>query len=409
MTTHGFETKAIHVKTPKQDVHGAIKFPIYAGAAFAFESAEAIEDAFAFRKPAHAYSRVTNPTVEAFERKINALEDGRGAIAVASGMAAITNAVLNLVKQGENIVSSDAIFGNTYSLFVHTLKGLGIETRFFDVDKPDSLSKLMDDKTRVLFLETISNPKMNVPDIKKLADMAHEKNIAVIVDSTVTTPYLFTGRPAGADVVIHSSTKLISGGATGIGGVITDAGNNNWSGFPALKPYAKFGKWAFLGRLRSEVYRNTGACMSPHIAYLHSLGLETLALRVEKTCENTLKTAEFLKGQDQVISVSYPGLLDSKYHEIAKKLFKNRFGGVISFRLLNREKCFDFINRLKLIKRASNLGDNTSLVIHPASTIFHEFSEKEKEAMGVTENLIRLSVGIETVDDLISDILQAME
>lgn len=408
MASMGFETKAIHGDVLKKDVHRAIKYPIYSGVAFHFESAEALEDAFAFRKPAHAYSRVTNPSVEAFERKMNALEGGRGAIAVSSGMAAVTNAVINLVRQGENIVSSSSLFGNTYSLFKFTLNGLGIETRFVDMDDPENIRNFIDENTRVLFLETISNPKMNVPEIKKLAKIAHEKNIAVLVDSTVTTPYMFDGKAAGVDVVIHSSTKLISGGGTSIGGVIVDSGNCDWSGFSSLQEYSKMGEWAFIGRLRSEVFRNMGACMAPHTAYLHSLGLETLSLRVEKVCENTMKIAEFLKDQRQVESVSYPGLSDSPYHDVAKKQFNNRFGGIIAFELSDKEKCFSFLNRLELIKRATNLGDNTSLIIHPASTIFNEFSEEEKEAMGVTEKLIRLSVGIETMDDLVHDLRQAL-
>jgi O-acetylhomoserine (thiol)-lyase len=410
----GFNTKAVHGEVLKEDVHRAIRYPIYAGVAFHFDSAEDIEDAFAFRKPAHAYSRVTNPTVEAFERKLNALENGRGAIAVASGMAAISNVFFNLLKQGENIVSANSIFGNTYSFFKKTLKNFGIETRFVDIDDLNQVSEAVDEKTRALFLETISNPRMNVPDIAKIVEIAHDKGealnggIAVIVDSTVTTPYLFRGKEFGVDLVVHSSTKLISGGATGIGGVIVDLGNCGWAGFPSLEPYQKIGEMSFLVRLRTEVYRDVGACMAPQIAYLQGLGLETLSLRVEKVCHNTTAVAEYLARHDQVVRVNYPGLPDSPFHALAKKQFNNRFGGVLSFELADKKTCFRFLNKLKIIRRASNLGDNTTLIIHPASTLFREYTQEEKETMGVTEGLIRLSVGIEDIEDLIGDIEQAL-
>jgi O-acetylhomoserine (thiol)-lyase len=414
MVSPGFNTKAIHGEVLKEDVHGAIRYPIYAGVAFHFETAEDIEDAFAFRKPAHAYSRVTNPTVEAFERKLNALENGRGAIAVASGMAAISNVFFNLLKQGENVVSTNSLFGNTYSFFKNTLKNFGIEARFVDMDDLNQVFEAVDEKTCALFLETISNPRMNVPDISKIVEIAHEKGqtlgrgIAVIVDGTVTTPYLFRGREFGVDVVVHSSTKLISGGATSIGGVIVDLGNCPWTGFPSLEPYQKLGEMSFLVRLRTEVYRDMGACMAPQIAYLQGLGLETLSLRVEKVCQNTKAVADFLERHEKVVRVSYPGLPDSPFHAVAKKQFNNRFGGVFSFELLDKKTCFRFLNRLKMIKRASNLGDNTTLIIHPASTLFREYRQEEKKAMDVTEGLIRLSVGIEDIEDIIGDIEQAL-
>ena len=410
----GFDTKAVHGDVLKEDIHKAIRYPIYAGVAFHFESAEDIEDAFAFRKPAHAYSRVTNPTVEAFERKMNGLEDGRAAVATASGMAAISNVFFNLLKQGENIVSANSLFGNTYSFFKKTLKNFGIETRFVDIDDLDQVREAINGKTRALFFETISNPKMNVPDIKKIVEIAREKReardhgIAVIVDGTVTTPYLFKGKEFGVDLVVHSSTKLISGGATSIGGVIVDLGNCEWSGFPSLEDYKKLGELSFLARLRKEVYRDLGACMAPQIAFLQSLGLETLSLRVEKACKNTLELAGYLARHDKVIRVNYPGLPDSPFHALAKEQFNNRFGGVLTFELPDKQTSFTFLNHLKIIRRASNLGDNTTLIIHPASTLFQEYTMEEKETMDVSEGLIRLSVGIEDVEDLMEDIEQAL-
>ncbi len=405
----GFDTRAIHCDAPKKDVHGAIKYPIYAGVAFNFDSAEDLEAAFAYRKPAHAYSRVTNPTVELFERKLNSLENGRGAIAVASGMAAISNVFLNLVRRDENIVSTNSLFGNTYSFFKHTLNNFGIETRFVDIHDPAQVRSAIDHKTRAVFLETISNPKMSVPDIGKIVEISHENGVAVVVDGTVTTPYLFNGKKFGVDVVVHSSTKLISGGATSIGGVIVDLGHCSWSGYPSLENYQKLGSMAFLARLRKEVYRDIGACMAPQTAYLQSLGLETLSLRVDKVCQNTQGIAEYLCTQSKIKKLNYPGLPDSPFYELASKQFANHFGGVLSFELADKPTCFRFLNRLEIIKRATNLGDNTSLILHPASTIFNEYSPQEKEMLGVTEGLIRLSVGIENVEDLIRDIHQALD
>ena len=410
----GFDTRAVHGDVLKEDIHRAIRYPIYAGVAFHFESAEDLEDAFAFRLPVHAYSRVTNPTVEAFERKMNGLENGRAAVATASGMAAISNVFFNLLTQGENIVSANSLFGNTYSFFKKTLMNFGIETRFVDIDDLDQVRDAIDKKTRALFLETISNPKMNVPDITKITEIVREKSkdldhgIAVIVDGTVTTPYLFNGKAFGVDLVIHSSTKLISGGATSVGGVIVDLGNCDWSGFPSLKDYRKLGEYAFLARLRKEVYRDLGACMSPQTAFLQSLGLETLSLRVERVCKNTLALAGFLNQHDKVLRVNYPGLPDSPFHALAKKQFNGRFGGVLSFELADKTTCFTFLNDLRIIRRASNLGDNTTLIIHPASTLFQEYSLEEKKTMNVSEGLIRLSVGIEDIDDLIGDIEKAL-
>jgi O-acetylhomoserine (thiol)-lyase len=255
---------------------------------------------------------------------------------------------------------------------------------------------------------------MNVPDITKLVEITREKRetlghgIAVIVDGTVTTPYLFKGKEFGVDLVIHSSTKLISGGATSIGGVIVDLGNCQWSGFPSLEDYKKLGELSFLARLRKEVYRDLGACMAPQIAFLQSLGLETLSLRVEKACNNTLALAGYLARHDKVIRVNYPGLPDSPFHALAKKQFNNHFGGVLTFELPDKKTCFGFLNHLKIIRRASNLGDNTTLIIHPASTLFQEYTKEEKETMDVSDGLIRLSVGIEDVEDLMEDIEQAL-
>jgi O-acetylhomoserine (thiol)-lyase len=324
-------------------------------------------------------------------------------------MAAVTSTLLNLVKQGDNIVSSNALFGNTFSLLKNTFRNFGVEARFVDICDLDAIENAIDENTRGVFFETIANPKMSVPDIARVVDISHKRRVAVIVDSTLTTPFLFRGKEIGVDLVVHSSTKLISGGGTGIGGVIVDLGNFDWSDYPSLEKHKKLGELAFVARLRKEIHKNMGVCMAPQIAYLHSLGLETLSLRVEKACENALNIARYLRDNKKVADVNYPGLSSSVFHELAKKQFDNRFGSVLVFRLADKETCFRFLNHLKIIKRATNLGDNTSLIIHPASTIFIDCTAEEKEMMGAGEGMIRLSVGIENVEDLTGDIQQAFD
>ncbi|MBT3227375.1 MAG: O-acetylhomoserine aminocarboxypropyltransferase/cysteine synthase [Deltaproteobacteria bacterium] len=408
MREPGFNTKAIHGSTPKPDVHRAIRFPIYSGVAYDFESAENIEGAFTGRIPAHIYSRSSNPTVAAFESKMTSLENGHGTVALSSGMAAISNTLLNLLEKGDNILASNYLFGNTYSLFMHTLPNFGIETRFVDITRPDTIEQALDGRTRLIFFETISNPQMIVPDIVELVDIGKSNNLTVIVDSSVTSPYLFQASEYGADIVIHSTTKFISGGATSVGGAIIDLGNANWSNFPSLQKYHHLKQDAFLARLRKEVYRNFGSCMSPQAAHFQSLGLETLSLRVEKSCANAMTVAKFLEQKQDVTTVFYPGLDSSPFHEIAQKQFNGHFGGILSFELENKETSFKFINALKLIRCATNLNDNVSLIIHPASTIYADFTPEQTSEMGITDKLIRLSVGIEDVEDLLYDIDQAL-
>ncbi|MCP4751417.1 MAG: O-acetylhomoserine aminocarboxypropyltransferase/cysteine synthase [Proteobacteria bacterium] len=409
METLHFDTKAIHGSVSKPDVHRSIRYPVYAGVAYDFETAEDIEAAFAWRKPAHSYSRISNPTVEAFERKISTLEEGFGSVALSSGMAAISNVLLNLLKQGDNLVASRFLFGNTYSLLESTLPSLGIETRFVDITQPAEVEKAVDENTRLIFLETITNPQMIVPDVTSLVEIARAHKLVVVVDGTVTTPYLFQAKNRGVDIVVHSTTKFISGGATSIGGVVVDLGNFDWGDYSNLVDYRRFGQGAFIARLRKEVYRNLGACMAPQTAYLQSLGLETLSLRVDRSCQNALKIAEFLQGHKGVLNVHYPGLPSSRFHKVAEEQFKGRFGGVLSFDLYDKKIAFEFLNRLKLIRRATNLNDNVSLVLHPASTIYCDFSAEERAEMAIGDGLIRLSAGLEDAADLMADIQQAMD
>jgi len=409
-----FETKALHARGFQKDIHNSIRFPVYAGVAFGFESAQDMEDAFLHRKPSHAYSRITNPSVELFEQTLTQLENGFGSIALSSGMAAITNALLALLNKGDNIIASKYLFGNTLSLIKETFKGFGIQSRLVDVNSETQLENAIDEQSRVVFCETITNPQMKVSDFSLISKIAQKHNLVLVVDNTVTTPYLFNAKEHGVNVVVHSTTKYISGGATSVGGVIIDLGNYDWAQNPALKKYHNHGEFAFLGRLRKEVYRNFGSCMSPQAAYLQTLGLETLSLRISKSCDNALFIAQCLEKNHRINSVNYPGLESSSFYHLAQTQFNNASGksfasgGVISFELENRDAAFNFINRLCLIKRATNINDNKSLIIHPASTIFSDFTSIDKEEMGVTDKLVRLSVGIEDVKDLMDDINQAI-
>ncbi|MEN6396506.1 MAG: aminotransferase class I/II-fold pyridoxal phosphate-dependent enzyme [Methanoregula sp.] len=406
--SQGFSTRAIHGASPGKEANRALQFPIYAGVAHDFESAEAMADTFFGRKAAFAYSRIANPTVDAFEKKLTSLEDGLATIAVSSGMAAISTTLLNLLSKGDNIVSSSSLFGGTYSLFRNVLAPLGIEVRFVPIDNQDAVEAAIDRQTRGIFIETISNPCSVVPDFEGLSRISCSHKIPLIADSTTTTPYLFKAKRNGVNIVIHSTTKYISGGATSMGGAIVDLGNFDWSSVPALKGYHRFREFAFIARMRKEVYREIGSCMSPHDAYLQSLGLETLALRMEQVCRNAETIAVFLDEQGLVGSVIYPGLASSPYHECAKQQFDGRYGGVLAFSLPDKASCFRFLNRLSLVRRSSNLGDNKSLALHPATTIYAGFTEKEQKAMGVDDRLIRLSVGIEDADDIIADFRQAL-
>jgi O-acetylhomoserine (thiol)-lyase len=366
-------------------------------------------DVFSGRKASHAYTRISNPTVEAFERKITALESGVASVAVASGMAAISTTFLNLLTAGENIVSTSSLFGGTYTLFKKILSPFGVETRFVPAEDLDAIEAAIDGHTRAIFTETISNPCMIVADFEGMSHIAWKHRIPVIADSTVTTPYLFHARDFSVNIVLHSTTKYISGGATSMGGVIVDLGNFDWSQIPALADYDRFREAAFIARLRKEVYRETGSCLSPHNAYLQTLGMETLGLRMERICGNANSMAEFLSTHHAVKSVRYPGLPSSPFHDLARRQFNGLFGGILSLNLLGKAACFRFLNKLSLVSRASNLGDNKTLALHPASTIFAGFTEGEMKALGIDDTLIRISFGIEDIDDLREDIGQALE
>jgi O-acetylhomoserine (thiol)-lyase len=405
-----FSTLAIHGDPIKKDVHGSIRMPVYDSVGFEFANSKDIQQSFEGRKPAHSYSRITNPTVEDFETRMRLLTGGTGALAVSSGMAAISNVVLALAESGSNIVTTRHLFGNTLALFEKTLKPWGLEARYVDMTRLEQVEAAVDKNTRMVFLENITNPQLEVADFSALSQIAGQKQIPLVADCTMTTPYLFLSRKFRVDVEIISSTKYISGGATSVGGVIIDTGNFDWKQSPKLAEAArKMGPMALLATLRKEIYRNTGACLSAHNAYLQSLGLETLFLRVDKSCDNAMRVAQYLEKQPAVKRVTYPGLESSPFFQLAREQFNGKFGGVLTFDLDSQESCFQFMDALQLIKRATNINDNKSLIIHPHSTIFCEYPESEREAMGVRSTLMRLSVGIEDVDDIIEDLHAAGE
>ncbi len=404
----GFTTRAIHGLNKNQDTFGAIRRPVYDTASFEYSNARDMEKAFRGQIAAHSYSRITNPSVAEFEEKINLLSGGLGTIAVSSGMAAISNIILALAGNGDNIVLSKFLFGHTTSLADTTLRDWGLEARIVDPYDLKAVEAALDDHSRLLFVETISNPQMGVADFRGLSEIAHRHHVPLVVDNTVTTSYLFDAHNLGVDIEMQSSTKYISGGGTTIGGVIIDHGSFDWSQNPKLARDARaFGRMNFLHKLRAEVYRNLGTCMSPHNAYLQTLGLETLALRVERSSLNALVTARHLEKEPWVKKVNYPGLASSEYYEQAQEYLPRGFGGILTFDLEDKEQCFAFMDGLRLIKRATNINDNKSLMIHPASTIFVDFTPEQKNAMRVGDSTLRFSVGIEDIDDILEDLAQA--
>ncbi len=404
----GFTTKALHAKPAHKDQYGAMRFPIYQSSAFEFEKAEDLEAVFKGQKMGHVYTRSSNPSIEEFELKIKAISGAFGVIATATGMAAISNAFFALLKSGDNIITTQYLFGNTLSLFQTLLSDFGVEVRYVDLSDLETIKANIDDKTRFLFCESISNPQLIVPDFGAIKDVLQEQNVPFIVDTTATPWNIFDAKKHGVDIEIISATKYISGGGHVLGGLIVDNGTFNWKNHANLASYyKKFGPNAFMARLRKETYRNLGASLSPQSAYLLSLGLETLDLRVQRSCQNALVVAQHLQSKAEIISVEYPFLESSSAFANASKQFSGG-GGIISFSFKDKESAYAFLNRLNIIKRGTNVQDNKSLAIATYHTIYAEYSTEQKAAFGLTEGMIRLSVGIEDVEDLLADIDQAL-
>ena len=403
-------TKLLHTPFPTKDPHGSLNFPVYDSVAFEAENAEELKAAFHGEKYKHLYSRISNPTVEYFESKIRNVTDAFAVTAVSSGMAAISNLILTIGRSGDNIITTRHLFGNTLSLFEKTLKPFGLEARYTDLTDLEKVEASVDDRTIAIFFETITNPQLEVADVKALSNLAKKHKLLLIADTTMTPPTVCDGRKLGVDIEVLSTTKYISGGATSVGGIIVDYGTFDWDQLEKLgNAYEEHGPFAFNVVLRREVFRNMGACLSPHNAYLQSLGLDTLVLRSDRSTSNALELAVWLEKQERVIQVHYPGLESSPFHNLAVDQYGPRPCSMLTFDLPTQEECFAFMNRLNILRRSTNLQDNKSLIIHPASTIFAEYSNEEKSQMGLRDTMMRLSVGIEDVEDLIEDCEQALK
>lgn len=404
----GFNTDALHKGVVKDSSFGATLTPISQVSAFGFENMETLERVFSGQTSGFAYTRIGNPTVASFESRINALEHGNGAVATSSGMAAISQSLINFLSSGDEIIASGGLYGGTIQLF-SVLKNIGIKVRYTNDFSTSNLEKIYDDKVKAIFAETISNPSLQILDIKQTADFAHSKKIPLIVDNTMATPYLCNPLYLGADIVIHSSSKYINGSANSISGVIIDGGKFKWDfeKYPALKDYKKFGPFAYLVRLKKDTTASIGGCLAPLNAYLNIVGLETLGLRMEKICQNAKELAEALSKIDG-IKINYPLLFENENSKIAKRDLHGKAGGILTLQTGSREKSFKIINSLKTAIVASNIGDVRTLVIYPATTLYLHNTKEEMNAAGVFDDTIRVSVGIEDAEDLIKDFTDAI-
>ncbi|WP_203141349.1 bifunctional O-acetylhomoserine aminocarboxypropyltransferase/cysteine synthase [Marinobacter mangrovi] len=418
------ETLALHAGFSGDPTTHAATTPIYQTTSYTFDDTQHGADLFDLKVQGNIYTRIMNPTNGVLEERLAQLEGGVGALAVASGMAAITYALQTICKVGNNIVSTSQLYGGTYNLFAHSLPNQGIETRFAPHDDFDAVEKAIDDNTRALFCESIGNPAGNIVDIQRWAEIAHKHGVPLIVDNTVATPFLCRPFEHGADIVVHSLTKYIGGHGTTVAGVVVDSGQFDWAAhkdkFPMLnEPDPSYhgvvytealGAAAFIGRCRVVPLRNTGAALSPFNSFLIMQGLETLALRMDRHCENAQKVAEYLEQHPNVEWVNYAGLTKSPYHATCQKICGGRASGILSFGIKGgRDAGARFIDALQLIYRLVNIGDAKSLACHPASTTHRQLNPEELASAGVSEDLVRLSIGIEHVDDIIADVTQALE
>ncbi|NLO39495.1 MAG: O-acetylhomoserine aminocarboxypropyltransferase/cysteine synthase [Ruminiclostridium sp.] len=418
-----FDTLQVHGGQAPDPVTGSRAVPIYQTTSYVFENTEHAADLFALKRPGNIYTRIMNPTTDVFEQRMAMLEGGVGALAVASGSAAITYAILNIAGTGDNIVSAGTLYGGTYNLFAHTLPRLGIHVSFVNPDEPESYRTAINEKTKALYVESIGNPGINPADIQTIAAIAHENGIPLIVDNTFATPYLLRPMEFGADIVVHSATKFIGGHGTSIGGVIVDSGRFDWaeSGrFPGLtdpdpsyhgvRYVQDVGAAAYIIKARVQLLRDTGACISPLNAFLLLQGLETLSLRVRKHVENTKIITAWLLEQPEVSWVNYPSNPINRYYALAQKYLPKGAGSIFTFGIKGGlEAGKRFIDSLELFSHLANVADAKSLVIHPASTTHQQLDEQARLSAGVTDDMIRVSVGIEDAEDLIADLRQALK
>ncbi len=418
-----FDTLALHGGQTPDPTTGSRVVPIYQTSSFVFENADHAASLFALEKAGNIYTRIMNPTSDVFEKRVALLEGGVGALAVASGQAAEMISLLNILRAGDELVSSSTLYGGTYNLFAVTFAKMGITTRFVDASDPDNFRKAITPRTRALYAETIGNPKMDVLDTEAVATIAHDAGVPLFIDNTFATPYLCRPIDHGADVVIHSATKYIGGHGTSIGGIIVDAGRFNWDNgkFPELVDpdpsyhgvsYTRsFGNAAYIVKARVQMLRDLGPALSPFNSFLFLQGLETLPLRMERHSANALKVGQFLESHPKVSWVAYPGLESHPDHRLAKKYFRNGWaGGMMGFGIKGGlEAGKRFVDSVRLISLLANVGDAKSLVIHPASTTHQQLSGEQRLQAGVTDDFLRLSVGIEDVQDILEDLEQALE
>ena len=417
------ETIAVHGGYSPEPTTKAVAPPIYQTTSYAFDSTQHGADLFDLKVAGNIYTRIMNPTTDVLEKRVAEMEGGIAGLALASGMSAITYAIMTIAEAGDNIVTSSTLYGGTYNLFAHTLPRYGIEVRFADYRQPDSFAKLIDNRTKALFCESVGNPLGNVTDFEKLAELAHANGVPLIVDNTVPTPYLCRPFEHGADIVVHALTKYLGGHGNSIGGCIVDSGKFPWAEhktrFARLnEPDASYhgvvytealGPAAYIGRARVVPLRNMGACISPFNSFLILQGIETLHLRMDRICDNALAVAKHLQSHPQVSWVNYAGLPEHKDHKLVKKYMDGKASGIVSFGIKGgREAGAKFIDALKLVVRLVNIGDAKSLACHPATTTHRQLSPEELAKAGVSEDLVRLSIGIEHIDDLMEDIEQAL-
>lgn len=422
-TPQRLETLAIHAGYSVESTTKAVAVPIYHTSSYAFDNTQHGADLFDLKVAGNIYTRIMNPTNAVLEERVAALEGGIGALAVASGMAAITYAIQTICEAGDNIVAVSTLYGGTYNLFAHALPRQGIEVRFFDHKNPEAIRDLIDDKTKMVFAESIGNPLGNIVDIQALSDIAHEYGVPVVIDSTVATPALCRPFEFGADVVIHSLTKYMSGTGTSIGGAIVDSGKFAWGDYPERFPLLNtpdhsyhgvnfvkdVGAAAFIARARVAPLRNTGAALSPLNAFGILQGMETLSLRMERHVQNAQAVAEYLRDHDKAAWVKYAGLPDHPEHELAKKYMKGTPSAILTFGVKGGlEAGARFIDALQLITRLVNIGDAKSLACHPATTTHRQLNEQELENAGVSTDMVRLSIGIEHIEDIKADLAQAL-
>ncbi|MCW7537135.1 O-acetylhomoserine aminocarboxypropyltransferase/cysteine synthase [Aquabacterium sp. A7-Y] len=418
-----FETLSVHAGHQPDPTTHAVAPPIYQTVAFAFDSAQHGADLFDLKVQGNIYTRIMNPTQSVLEQRVAALEGGIGALAVASGQAAVTYAILTIAEAGDNIVSSSALYGGTYNLLAHTLPQYGIQSRFADYRDPASFEPLIDARTKAVFVESLGNPQGNVTDIAAIAEVAHRHGVPLIVDNTVPTPYLCRPIEHGADIVVHSLTKYLGGHGTSLGGAIVDSGRFPWAehkerfkrlnepdvSYHGVVYTEALGAAAYIGRARVVPLRNTGAAISPFNSFLILQGIETLALRMDRISDNTLKVARHLKSSAKVEWVNYPGLPDHADHTLVQRYLSGQASGLLTFGIRGgREAGARFLDALQLFTRLVNIGDVRSLATHPASTTHRQLSGEELRKAGVTEDTVRLSVGIEHIDDLLADLDQAL-